>query len=117
MKITIKRIEINLPNIVSPLFPCKNEWWAQVIIKPADNNNTLFNKGKLQQSIALIPTGGQFANSMEGFIDEWKKAQKKEPNNNTSVYKNIINPNFNPSLTGIVWYPAKPSLTTSFNHK
>lgn len=72
------------------------------MIKPADNNKILFNKGKLQQSIALIPKGGHLANSTEGFKEEWKKAQKKDTNNKTSVNKNITKPRFNPSRTANV---------------
>jgi hypothetical protein len=67
------------------LSPVKKAWWAQVIIKPADNNKRLFNKGKLQHDIAFIPNGGHLANSTDGFKDEWKKAQKKDANNITSV--------------------------------
>ena len=98
----IKTIEIIFPNNAVDLSPFKKAWCPQVITKPADNNNTVFNKGKPLQSIELIPIGGQTANSTDGFKAEWKKAQKNEANNYTSVIKKITKPNIKPSLTASV---------------
>ena len=56
--------------------------------------------------IGSIPAGGHWApNSIPGFNELWKNAQKMLAKNNPSERINKKTPKFNPLWTALVWLP------------
>lgn len=63
----------------------------------------MLSRGTEKASIVLIPTGGHtIPISAVGAKDEWKKAQKNEKKNRTSLTINKSMPTFNPSTTKVL---------------
>ena len=82
------------------LFPCINEWWEYVTVKPEDNNITVLSKGSSKGLTASIPDGGQCAPiSMVGDNALWKKVQKMAKKNKASDTMNNPTPIFKPLCT------------------
>lgn len=102
---------------ISQLLFNKN-WWVHVIVTPEVNRITVFNKGTWNGLKGKIPHGGQTdPNSIVGLNLEWKKAQKKEIKNNTSLIINKIIPTIKPLNTTLECNPWKLlSRITSRHH-
>ena len=101
------------------LFPDTILWWAHVTVAPELNKIAVLSKGTEKGFKACIPRGGHWIPiSIAGDKLLWKKAQKKEKNNNISETIKRINPIFKPCKVLLVWKPWYVlSLITSFNQK
>jgi hypothetical protein len=84
------------------------------MVKPEDNNNTVFNNGKENESTTFKFKGGQIPpSSTPGNQHLWKKAQKNLKKKKTSeiIIKNIAIYIF--LATTELWKPLKDSIITS----
>jgi hypothetical protein len=85
------------PLIVSTLLPANIALWDQVTVAPEDSKIAVFNKGTSKGFKGEIPTGGQtLPISTVGTKALWKKPQKKEMKNTTSVRMNSNIPSLRP---------------------
>ena len=86
-KITKKRAIITLILFLS--------LWAHVMKKPDLRRITVSKKGNPKAFGGRIPTGGQIdPNWVLGAKEKWKKDQKREEKNNTSLKINNKKPSF-----------------------
>ena len=108
---------MNKATVLERLFPPR-EAWDQVREAPLNNNKIVFTKGTPKQGICIIPNGGQMPPLCTAAANlEWKKHQKREKNNITSLKIKSKNPYFINLDSTLLIYPLLFSEFKSVIHK